>query len=108
MFEPKPIDSITECSPVDLVFVANQKPTGQVERASFNNLLGRPLRSRVRGHVEVKNSPPLKAQDEERVENVERRRGHDGEVNRKRLVQMIAHECRPSLPRTVGGGRLGM
>ncbi len=100
MFEPKPVDSISETSPVDLVIVANQKTTRQIERTGFDYLLGGPLRSRMLGHVEVKDSPPLKAQDEEHVENAKRRSGHDGEVNCKGLVQMIAHERCPSLPRT--------
>ena len=88
--ESKSVDSILEFSPVDLVIVANHKTTRQIERTGFDYLLGGPLRSRMLGHVEVKNSSPLKAQDKEHVENAKRRRGHDGEINRKGLVQMIA------------------
>ncbi len=69
MFEPKPIDSVPESGPVDFVIVANQKTTRQVEWASFHDLLGGPFRSRMSGHVEVENSPPLEAQDKEHVEN---------------------------------------
>ena len=52
------------------------------------------------GYVEVKNSPPLEAQDEEHIDDAKRRSGHDSEINCKGLVQMIAQERYPSLPRT--------
>ncbi len=56
--ESKPIDPNTKLHPVDLVIVTNQKTTGQIERKSFYYLLGGPIRSRMQGHVEVKDSPP--------------------------------------------------
>jgi hypothetical protein len=37
----------------------------------------------------MKDSPPVEAQDEEHVENAERRRRHDGEIDCKNLVQVI-------------------
>ncbi len=86
MLESKPINSIAEHLPIDLVIVANQKPTGQVERAGFHNLLDGPLRGRMLGHVEVKDSSPLRAQDKEHVANAKRFRGHDSEINCKGFV----------------------
>jgi len=73
LFESKPINSIAKFRPVDLVVVANQKTTRQVEWASFHDLLCGPLRGRMLGHIKVKDSAPLKAQDEEHLENAKRR-----------------------------------
>jgi len=50
------------------------------------------------GHVEMKDPSPIEAEDKEHVENAERRRGHDSEIYREGLVQMIAKERCPSLP----------
>jgi hypothetical protein len=100
LVEPKPIDSTPEFLSVDFVIAANQETSRQVERTGFDNLLGGPLRRRMSGHVEVKNSPSLKAQDKEHVDNSKCRGGHDSEVNCKSLVQVIAQERCPSLPRT--------
>jgi hypothetical protein len=52
------------------------------------------------GYVEVKDSTPLEAQNEEHINDAKRRSGHHIEVNCKGLVQMIAQERCPSLPRT--------
>ena len=101
LFESKPIDSVPKFISVDLVIVTNQETSRQVEWAGFDDLLGGPVRSRVSGHVEVKNSPSLGAQDKEHVDNSKCRGGHDSEVNCKSLVQMIAQECCPSLPRWI-------
>ena len=59
LFESKPINSITEHRPIDLVIVANQKTTRQIERAGLYYLLGRPLRGRMLGHVEMKDPSPM-------------------------------------------------
>jgi len=83
-----------------LYSTANQEAPRQIERARFDYLLGGPPRSRMLRHIELKDSSPLEAQDEEHVENAKRRRGHDSKINCKGLVQVIAHERRPSLPRT--------
>ena len=50
------------------------------------------------GHVEMKDPSPIEAEDKEHVENAERRCGHDSEIDREGLVQMIAKERCPSLP----------
>jgi hypothetical protein len=97
LFESKPIDPIAELPPIDLVIVANQKTTRQIERAGLYYLLGRPLRGRMLGHIEMKDPSPIEAEDNEHVENVERRRGHESEIYREGLVQMIAKERCPSL-----------
>ncbi len=86
LFESKPINPMTELCPIDLVIITNQESPGQIERAGFDYLLGGPLRGRMSGHVEMKNSPPLEAQDKEHVENAKRRRGDDSEINCKGLV----------------------
>jgi hypothetical protein len=36
----------------------------------------------------MKDSPPVEAQDEEHVENAERSRRHDGEIDCKNLVSL--------------------
>ncbi len=97
LYESKPINSIAEHLPIDLVIVANQKTTRQIEWAGLYYLLGCPLRSRMLGHVEMKDPSPIKAEDKEHVENAERRRGHDGEIDRKNLVQVISQKRCPSL-----------
>ncbi len=86
LFEAEPIDSASKYCPVDSVVVTDQIATRQVEWTSFHNLLRGPLRGRIVGYVEVKNSATVKAQDEEHVESAKGRRGHDSEVNCKSLV----------------------
>ena len=66
-FQSKPIDSIPEPRPVDLVVVANPKAPRQVEWAGFNYRLGGPLCGRVPSYVEVKDPSSLKAQNKEEM-----------------------------------------
>ena len=66
------------------------------------DLLGSPPCGRVLGHVEVKDSAPLEAQDKEYVDEAKPYRRHDSEINCEGVVQMIVQKGRPSLPRTRG------
>ena len=100
LFESKPIDPSTELHPVDLVIVANQKTTRQIECAGLDYLLSCPRCRRMLGHVEVEDSSPLKAQYKEHIDDAKGLGRHHGKINREGLVQMIAYERRPSLPRT--------
>ena len=56
MQESKPINPIAKLPSVDLVIVANQKTTRELEWTGFDYLVGRPLRGRMLSHVEVKDS----------------------------------------------------
>ena len=61
------------------------------------NLLRRPSRGRGVGHVEMYDSAAVMEEDYEHVEHAERRRGHDEEVDRDKIGDVIFEEGPPGL-----------
>ena len=62
-------------------------------------LLSRPLRGRVGGHIEVQDATPVMGQHQKHVKDLETDRGHCEEVDRDQLLGMIVQKCAPSLRR---------
>ncbi len=83
--------------------IANQISTRQVEWAGLNHLLSCPRRGRMLGHVEVKDSSPLNAQDKEHIDDAIGHGRHDCKVDCEGLVQMVVQKGRQSLLRTRRG-----
>ena len=74
-------DLPAELISVDAITVPQQVLWGGVKRKSFEKLLRGPLRSRMRGHVEVNNPSSLMSKYDEDKENLERKGGNRKEVD---------------------------
>jgi hypothetical protein len=74
-----------------------RKPGRRVVREGLDNLLRRPSRGRGVGHVEMYDSAAVMEEDYEHVEHVEHRRGHDEEVDRDKIGDVILEEGPPGL-----------
>ena len=70
-----------------------------VKGKGFAQLLSRPLRGRVGGHIEVQNATPVMSQHQKHVKDLETDRGHRKEVDRNELFGVILQKCAPGLRR---------
>ncbi len=60
-----------ELVPIDSITIPDQEPRGRIPRERFHVLLPRPGCTRARRHVEVEDSSPVIAEDEEHEEHSE-------------------------------------
>src|SRR5207245_4523458 len=89
--------AFTRCrklSAEDAVAIADEKPGRRVVGEGLDNLLRRPSRGRGIGHVEMYDSAAVMEEDYEHVEHAERRRGHDEEVDRDKIGDVISRKVR--------------
>jgi len=99
LLDAQVFEARVEGGTVDAIAVSNQIRRYEIRANGLDNLLRRPLRVRVRCHVNVQYSAALDRNHEEYVENVERDRWHRQKVDRERSRQMIAEERLPGLRR---------
>jgi len=71
----------------------------EFKREPFPQLLSRPFRGRMSGHVEVDNATPVMGQRQKYVEDLETQGRHGKEVDGHQLLQVILQEGAPSLRR---------
>jgi hypothetical protein len=64
IFDPHVPYPLPKSGTVDAVTIASQMPWGLVPRERVDDLLGRPLRGRVCGHVDVHDMAPLMSQNQ--------------------------------------------
>src|SRR6266481_821354 len=83
----------------DSIAVAQQVARELVKGKGFSQLLSRPLRSGMGGHIEVQNATPVMGQYQEHVKNLETDGGHSKEVDRDQLLDVILQERAPGLSR---------
>jgi len=83
----------------DPIALPQQVTRELLKRKSLPQLLSRPLRGWVGGHVEVQNTAPVMGQHQKHVKDLEADRGHREEVDRDQLLSMILQKCAPSLRR---------
>ncbi len=83
----------------DGIAVAQQVARQLVEGKGLSQLLPRPLRGRVRGHVAVQNAPSVMGQNQKHIENLETYGRHSEEVDRDQLLGVILQERAPGLRR---------
>src|SRR3989454_6654288 len=89
---------LSKLSAEDAVAIADEKPGRRVVGEGLDNLLRRPSRGRGVGHVEMYDSAAVMEKDYEHVEHAERRRrGHDEEVDRDKIGDVIFEEGPPGL-----------
>src|ERR1700730_13421009 len=83
----------------DSIAVAQQVARELVKGKGLPQLLSRPLRCRVAGHVEVQNATPVMGQNQKHVKNLKTDSGHSEEVDGDQLFGMVLQECAPGLSR---------
>jgi hypothetical protein len=79
------------------VAIAQQVARELIKGKSFTQLLSRPFRRRMRGHVEVDNATPVMGQHQKHVKNLETDGRHGKEVDGDQLLQVILQESAPGL-----------
>jgi len=84
--------------PVDPIPIPHQILRGRVPREGFHNLLGRPFRRRIRGHIEMHDSPPVVAEDYQDEQDIECR-GRNREKVHGAFFHMVVQEGPPGLGR---------
>ena len=108
-FEGKPDDpsSWLEPSAGKLIFhtvgQAHAVARKLVKGKGLAQLLSRPLRGRVGGHIEVQNTTPIMGQYQKHVEDLEADGGHGEEVDGHQLLGVNLEECAPGLRRGFAG-----
>ena len=83
----------------DSIAVAEQVPRELVEGKCLPQLLPRPLRGWVGGHIEVKNATTIVGQYQEHVKDLEAYGRHGEEIDGNQLLDVILQECAPGLRR---------
>src|SRR5437870_11538820 len=83
----------------DSIAVAQQVARQLGKGKGFPQLLSRPLRGGVGGHIAVQNATPVMGQYQKHVEDLETDRGHGEEVDGDQLLGVILQECAPGLRR---------
>ena len=86
-------------SPKIAIAVPQQVARELVKGKCLPQLLSRPLRGWVGGHIEVQNATPVMGQHQKHVKDLEADRGHREEVDGDQLLGVILQECAPSLRR---------
>src|SRR5437588_2383064 len=88
-----------EVTSVDDIAIAEQVARELVEGKCLPQLLSRPLRTRVGGHIEVQDSAPVMGQHQKHIENLETKGRYGKEIDGDQLLQVILQEGAPGLRR---------
>jgi hypothetical protein len=92
-------DALAESVAVDGVAIPVQVARHRgIAREGLGDLLSGPLRRGMRGDVDVQDAPPIVAQDDEAVEQLEGERRHDEEVAGRGHGHVVGEERAPGLP----------
>jgi len=79
------------------IAISQQVAWGLVKGTGFSQLLARPLRSRVAGHVEVENAATIMDQDQKHVEDLEANGRYGEEIDGDELGDVVLEESAPGL-----------
>ena len=80
---------------VDRITISKEILWRAAPREGFNDLLGRPLSSRILGNVEVQNLPSRMGKHNHYKEELESDRRYDEEIDRYQVMHMILQERLP-------------
>ncbi len=83
----------------DLIAVSQHVTRGLVKGKCLPQLLSRPLRRRLAGHIEVQNTTPVMGQHQKHIKDLEADSWHREEVDGDKLLGMILQKSAPSLRR---------
>jgi hypothetical protein len=81
----------------DSIAVAQQVAGELVKGKCLAQLLSRPFRGRVGGHIEMQNTTPVMGQHQKHVKDLETDSGHREEVDGGQLLGVIVQKCAPGL-----------
>ena len=81
----------------DRVAVMDHESIGMVVCEEFTELLNRPFRSRMVGHVDMQNPPRSNLHRDEDVDHPESRSDGNKEIASNNGLRMVVNECRPAL-----------
>src|SRR5205807_5841350 len=85
-----------EVTAVDGIAIAEQVARELVEGKCLPQLLSRPFRRRMRGHIAVDNATPVMGQQQKHIENLETNGRHGKEIDGDQLPQVILQGCAKS------------
>src|SRR5437870_3974062 len=93
------LNSVLEVLPIDSISITNQITWGLILRKGFDDLLCRPRRRRMLGHIKVKDSAAFVRQNNEHKQHAQSGRRHGEEVDRHEVAYVIVEEGSPRLRR---------
>jgi hypothetical protein len=85
----------TEMLAVDAVAITQQEAWCFIPGKGFDDLLSRPFRGWVGGHVEVQHTPTMVGEDEEDEQDLIPHGRDDEEVDRDDVLDVVLEECAP-------------
>src|ERR1700674_175550 len=92
---PYTLDASLKALAVDRIAIPQQIPRSGIPREGLDDLLGRPLRSRICGDVEMDNPAPVTCQHEHDEEHLKTDRGHGEEIDRYKFRHVVLQERSP-------------
>lgn len=101
LFDPHIPDSVLKTFAVDAITIPDQITRSRIPGKRFHNLLRRPCRSRMFGHIEMHDTPTLVSQYDEHEEHPEFRGWDSEEIACDDIFSVVLKEC---LPCGEGGG----
>ena len=93
------LHSVPERRAVDAVAIAEEVGRRGVVREGLHDLLGRPVRGGVLGHVEVDDAPAMVGEHDEDEEHPQARGGHREEIDGDQVPDVVGEERAPGLRR---------
>jgi hypothetical protein len=97
--DPHALHALPEGQSVDRVAIAEKVGWRGVVRERLHELLGRPGRGGMLGHVEVEDPPPMVGEHDENEEDAQVGGGHREEIGRDQVPDMVGEERAPGLRR---------
>ncbi len=93
------LDSVLEVLPIDSISITNQIAGRLILRKGFDDLLCRPRRRRMFGHIKVNDSAAFVRQNNEHKQHVQPSGRYGEEVDRHEVAYVIVEEGSPRLGR---------
>src|SRR5438128_9549725 len=93
------LNSVLEVLPIDSISITNQIAGRLILRKGFDDLLCRPCRRRMFGHIKVNDSAAFVRQNNEHKQHVQPSRRYGEEVDRHEVAYVIVEEGSPRLRR---------
>src|SRR3989475_10247996 len=93
------LNSLLEVLPIDSISITNQIAGCLILWKGFDDLLCRPRRRRMFGHIKVNDSAAFVRQNNEHKQYVQSSRRYGKEVNRHEVAYVIVEEGSPRLGR---------
>jgi len=96
-FHAHRLHALSENFPVDSVTIPQQIPRLGLVRKRLDDLLRRPWRRGMFGHIEMQHASTMVSQDHLHKQDSKRCRGHNEKIDRDKVLKMIVQERTPRL-----------